>query len=422
MSFLFDTYPPFHPADIEPLQGDGDRVRSAGRMLHDAAGALDFAQRSANQLQVLTDGVSWRGAAFQAFKGSLDKQPLPNHLVNARDVLGWTGDELSRLATKLDEIQSEFARLRQRADLLGVDGDVPEERRPEVDAIRKEYEELKDRRERALDQAAHVFDEMTDKTVFARPKKGGLFGKVTGALKGAMNFTKSFASGIVEGTVDIGKGLVLIGSLATPGGMRRAVEWYRDNRHLIGSAMVYAMHNPLGMAKEVGKVMIDYDTMTKDPGRWLGKLVPQVAIAVATAGVGGMASRTAAQSTRVPTGLLAREARQLGDYVTHIDRARRGVGNFGETAQLSKGVAFKKGIYDTFANKPYRNLMTGTKYGKARRLHYMLHGRKEMPAWGKFAKKVPAVTAAAAAASESDDTRTTLADVLEQGATEATYG
>src|SRR5687768_16606328 len=110
MAFLFDSGPPqFNPADIEPLQGDGERIRSASRMLHDGAGALEFAQRAAGQLQTLTDGISWRGTAFQAFKGSLEKQPLPQHLLNARNVLGWTGDELGRLATKLDDIQADVA-------------------------------------------------------------------------------------------------------------------------------------------------------------------------------------------------------------------------------------------------------------------------------------------------------------------------
>ena len=421
MSFLFDNGPPqFHPADdLEPLQGDGERVRSAGRMLHDAAGALDFAQRAAGQLQTLTDGVSWRGAAFQAFKGNLEKQPLPEHLVNARNVLGWTGDELGRLATKLDDIQADAALLRHQADLLGINGDVPEERRAEVDTIKQQYEDLKERRKQALEQAAHVFDEMTDKTVFARPPKG-FFGKVGGAIGGALKFTKDFAAGFVEGTVGIGKGLLLLGSLATPAGMRKAVEWYADNRHLIGAAISYGIHNPFGLAKEVGKVLVDYDTLKENPGRWLGKLAPQIVIAVATAGAGGIASRSGAIASKsmTPTGVFARRATTYGDYIKDIERARRGVGKFGDSATLTTGQAFKKGIVDTYVNKKYRNLMTAGKYNRRYKAHYLLHGRKTLPLWGKLTKKVPVVTAAASAAANRDDQRQKLAEVIEQGGAE----
>jgi hypothetical protein len=418
MAFLFDSDPPqFNPADIEPLQGDGERIRSAGRMLYDAAGALEFAERAATQLETLTDGVSWHGAAFQAFKGSLEKQPLPQHLLNARNVLGWTGDELGRLATKLDDIQAEVVRLRQRADLLGINGDVPEERRPEVDTIKQEYDDLKERRERALEDAGRVFDELKDKTVFARPPKG-LFGKVTGAVRGGLNFTKDFAVGFVQGTVDIGKGLMLLGSLATPWGMRRAVDWYVENRHLVGAAITYAVHNPLGMAREVGKVLVDYDTLKENPGRWLGKLAPQIAIAVATAGVGGLASRSGAIASRgvTPTGRFASTATRYGDYIRDVERMHRGVGRFGDSASLTAGQAFRKGILDTYVNKGYRNIRTLGRYNRRYKAHYLLHGRKTLPAWGKLSKKAPVVTAAASAAANREAQRQDLAQVIEQGA------
>jgi hypothetical protein len=418
MAFLFDSGPPqFNPADIEPLQGDGERIRSASRMLHDGAGALEFAQRAAGQLQTLTDGISWRGTAFQAFKGSLEKQPLPQHLLNARNVLGWTGDELGRLATKLDDIQADVARLRQRADLLGINGDVPEERRVEVDAIKQEYDDLQERRERALEDAGRVFDELKDKTVFARPPKG-LFGRVTGAVRGGLNFTKDFAVGFVEGTVDIGKGLMLLGSLATPGGMRRAVEWYAENRHLVGAAITYAMHNPVGMAREVGKVLVDYDTLRENPGRWLGKLAPQIVIAVGTAGVGGLASRSGAIASRgvTPTGRFASLATRYGDDVRRLEHIYKGVGRFGDTANLTAGQAFKKGILESYINKPYRNIRTLGKYNRRYKAHYLLHGRKTLPAWGKLSKKAPTVAAAAGAAANRAAQREDLAQVIEQGA------
>jgi hypothetical protein len=422
MTFLFDGGPPqFSPADIEPLQGDGERVRSAGRMLHDAAGALDFAQRAAGQLQTLTDGVSWQGNAFQAFKGGLEKQPLPQHLVNARNVLGWTGDELTRLATKLDDIQADVARLRQRADLLGVAGDVPEERRAEVDAIKREYEDLKERREQALDAAGHVFDEMTDKTVFAKPPPSG-WGRLKKAAGGAIHFTKEFAVGLGQGVVDIGKGLGMIVSLATPMGMAKAVTWVKENRHLISQAITYAMHDPIGMATNVGKVLIDYDTLRQSPGRWLGKLAPQIAIAVATAGAGGLASRSAAIAKNANAGAdLGRLAKLSEDSktVTGVFEKYVQVGRWGDTATLSTSQAFRKGVVDTFVNKPLREAASAGVYGRVSRAQYLVHDRKFVPLWGKLTKKVPVVTAVGAQVAAEQGLVENISNVVEDGAARA---
>lgn len=420
MSFLFDSGPPqFHPADLEPLQGDGDRVRSAGRMLHDAAGALDYAQRAATQLQTLTDGVSWRGAGFQAFKGGIDKQPLPQHLVNARNVLGWTGDELGRLATKLDDIQADYARLRQRADMLGIDGDVPEERRHEVDVIKKEYEDLKERRKKALEQAGHVFDEMTDKTVFAKPPPKG-FGKLKKAFGGAVGFAKDFAVGFGEGVVDIGKGVAMLGYLATPWGMADAVKWVKNNHHLIRSAISYAMHDPLGMAVNVGKVVIDYDTMRENPGRWLGKLAPQLAITVLSGGAGGLASRSGAMAgLGTKPGLLKFTSDTLKIGTDAVEKLP-GIYKFkGKSwADLTPTEAFKKGAGDVL-NRRVRNWSTLGAYGSTQRVRYLLHTRKEVPMWGKLVKKVPVVTAAATLAAGREEMVQDLTGVITEGSIEA---
>lgn len=429
MTFLLDSGPPqFNPADIEPLQGDGDRLRSAGRMLQDAAGALDYAHRAANQLQTLTDGVSWRGAAFQAFKGHLEKQPLPQHLVNARNVLGWTADELSRLATKIDDIQADVARLRQRADLLGVNGDVPEERRAEVDSIKQAYEDLKERRERALEQAGQVFDEMTNKTVFAKPPPSG-WGRLKRAVGGALNFTKEFAVGLGEGLVDIGKGLGMVLYMATPQGMYKAVNWVRENRHLISQAITYAIHDPIGMATNVGKVLIDYDTLRKSPGRWLGKLAPQIAISIVTAGAGGIASRSAAIAVRnaEETAKLGRVARLSEDSKVLTKAVDKYIsvekylepGKFGATADLTTSQAFRKGIYDTFINRPLRNAATAGVYGRMTRAQYLIHGRKFVPLWGKLTRRVPAVTAVGARLAAQEGLVEDITGVITEGAAQA---
>lgn len=417
MDLFFGGGPRFSPSDLEPLEGDPERLRSAGRMLHDAAGALDFAQRASEQLQKLTDGVSWRGNAFQAFKAGIEHQPLPKHLVNARNVLGRTGDELTRLATVLEDIQADAARLRTRADLLGVDGEVPEPQQAEVQAIQREYEDLKERRDRAMDQAAALIDELTDKTVFARPAPS-LWGRVSGGFKAAFNFSKEFAVGVVEGTVQIGKGIVMLGYMCTPQGMTRTIRWVSENRHMIGAAITYAMEDPFGMAKQVGKVVVDYDTLRQNPGRWLGKLAPELVIAVATAGVGGVASKSSsiAHKTMKATGPWARKAEDAYQYTKDIEQARKGIGKFAEAEHLTNAAAFKKGIYDTFVNKPYRNVTTLWKYRRKARMEYILHGRKTMPFYGKINKKISTVTAAAAQRAASDQLREDLVRVVEDHA------
>jgi hypothetical protein len=418
MTSTFDATS-FSPADIEPLAGDGERLRSAGRMLHDAAGALDFAQRASEQLQTLTDGMSWRGNAFDAFKGRLEHQPLPQHLINARNVLGWTGDELTRLAASVDDIQADLGRLRQRADLLGVDGVVTEERRAEVETIRQEYEDLKERRGRALDQAAHLFDEMTNKTVFAKPPPKG-WARIRHALGNAISFTKDFAVGVGEGLVEMGKGVAMIAYLATPMGMVKAVSWVKDNRHLISQAITYAMHDPIGMATEVGKVLVDYDTLRQNPGRWLGKLAPQIAVTVFTAGMGGVAARSSAVAARGAgdSGRLAALADRSKVFTKAVEDLVPKLGTFGDTADLTVSQSFRKGVLDTFVNRPLRNAATGGAYGRVTRAQYLLKERKTMPMWGKLTKKLPTVAAAGGRIAAQEGLTQDLTTLIGQGAAE----
>ena len=90
------------------------------------------------------------------------------------------------------------------------------------------------------------------------------------------------------------------------------------------------------MGKEIGKGVLDWDTWADNPARALGHLVPDIVMAVATAGTGTAATKSSSLLAR-----LGAHADDVGDVAGAARRADRAA-DAAETAGSSKSWTSRK--------------------------------------------------------------------------------
>jgi hypothetical protein len=315
----FDEDLPRSSADIERLEGDPYSVRLCASDLRSLAGGLDTAWTATSELQSIGDGTSWNGAGFDAYRAQVEKNPKPTDVANAQRTMGDAADVLDGLASGIADCQSRIDWCRQRLDGLGVpqDGDIPEELRPQVEAIRDDANQAREDYDRHFRDAGDRFGEMTDQTVYAEPPPG-ILERAADFVGDALEFVGEFAIGIVEGVWEMVKGLYSIVSLIVQ-------PWKWDDAwRTLTQIVQFAIENPGEFFKAVGKAIVDWDTLMTNPGRWLGKLVPNIALAILTGGAGTaatVASRIAVMSARF--GRVSRVANKAAKVSTQIDRRFR---------------------------------------------------------------------------------------------------
>ncbi len=115
-------------------------------------------------------------------------------------------------------------------------------------------------------------------------------------LHRAVSVERSFELGVVESTVDTVRFATMLSpsrALVDPSG------WWRDVR-ATGQGLGTAVVHPLDTAKAVA----DLDTLSSDPGRWVGHLLPGVLLGAATGGTGMVASRGASVGVRMAEAAL----------------------------------------------------------------------------------------------------------------------
>jgi hypothetical protein len=136
------------------------------------------------------------------------------------------------------------------------------------------------------------------------PDKPGLLDHVIGGAG-------DFFGGVWEGIKGLGETAVLIAKLSTVRMLIDPEGWRRDVTEL-GKGLWWGVTHPV----EFGKAIIDWETWKENPVRALGKLVPDIAIAIATAGAGTAASASSRAAAR---GIDA--AGDAAEAARDIDRA-----------------------------------------------------------------------------------------------------
>jgi hypothetical protein len=340
---LFGDDLPRTSSDIELLDGSPSTLRSCAEDLRTLAGDLSPAWTACHQLGQITDGTSWHGEGFNAFRTKVDKNPKTSDIDNAQSMMQSAAGTLDTLATGLEDVQGRIEWCRQRIDALGLgDGDIPDDVRPQVEAIKADVDSARADHKRHLTTAGRSFSELTDRTVYAEPPPG-LFESVGNFFVEVAQIGADFLVGVVEGVWEMVKGLAMIVALA-------AQPWKWDEAlATLGKIVQFAIQNPGEFLKLVGQAIIDWETLKENPAKWLGKLVPNILLAIVTGGAGTaatVATRAAVMASRF--GRLARVADKLNGVakvaskVDRVGRADHLARRVGLLDPLTRGQVFQR--------------------------------------------------------------------------------
>lgn len=296
--------------DFEEIPGDPWMVRRAADSLRQAAGHLPIPTEAAGRLQDVASGVSWQGDAADAYRATLDTLPMPANLRNAVNVMHAAAGHLDGYADRLRADQEAIDACRQRWLALGIPdgGDVPDDLASLVQQIDDEAWAIKQGHRAHLDQLAEAFADLTGRTVFAKPPPG-IMDRAMGAIAQVQEWNLNFAYGIVEGCWEMVKGLATLSFYLNPLVLPYTATKLWESRDDIVALAQYAWENPGDFTLALGKALIDWDTLTENPARWLGKLVPDLILTVLTAGQAKLATSAARTAAGLPT--LTRAARMI---------------------------------------------------------------------------------------------------------------
>jgi uncharacterized protein YukE len=295
----------------ELVPGDPDDVDDlAAQCQRFAEGASDAARR----VRGLTLG-GWVGQAAEAFAHEIDDQP--RRLEKAADAFTAAARALRLHAAELRHAQDGAAaaiRLWQdaaRPPPVPVDAAAVTEDAGSADRTRAERMVLDAREAVAIsDRAVNAaLGDAGD----AAPDRPGLLSRALHALS-------SFGEGAVEATV----GIVEFAYRLSPAYQLIDPKGYLENLENLGKGLAYGIKHP----DEFGKALLDWETWKDDPARALGHLLPDLLLALATAG-GGTAVRG------VET---ARGVERAGRTVQTIRRSVDLLKDTGEVAWRGKGL------------------------------------------------------------------------------------
>lgn len=326
----------------ELIPGDVDAITGLARRLQDiAVGCAD----AADQLGGLR-AADWQGEAAEAFADALDQEP--GKYARAAEAFRDAALAVHQYAAALEEAQHdalraillfEEATARQAraqaatneatVDAAGPDA-VASTPPPTVDPdIAQARRILQTARERVQHEAEIAARHLSD-AAEAAPNKPGWGSRF---LHGA----GEFFGGVGDATWGTGKFLWSVSQarmVIDPDG------WARDVKG-IGEGLVWGAAHPV----EFGKAIVDWETWKENPARAAGRLVPDIALAIATAGAGAAASGAskAASATKKAVG-AAKKARAT----KKAQKAKRGA----EAAQDARAAKRGAGLA---GHKPHRS-------------------------------------------------------------------
>lgn len=321
-------------SDIALLEGSASELRTCATDLRTLAGELQPAWEACQQLQLITDGTSWNGDGFNAFRGKVDKNPTTADIDNAQSMMSSAAGTLDTLAGGVEDCQGRIEWCRRRIDALALpdDGDLSDDVKPQVEAIKHDADSARTDYEHHLVTAGHSFEALTDETVYAEPPPG-FFEKLGNVVLGGLKFAGDFLVGIVEGVWEMVKGLYMIVAFV-------AQPWkWPEAWDTIVMIAKYAYSDPMGFLGMVGSAMIDLETLKENPAKWLGKLVPNIALAILTGGAGTAASalsRVGAFASR-----FSRLAR-VADKLSGVAKVATKVDKFGRADNLARRTGLMK--------------------------------------------------------------------------------
>lgn len=295
--------------DIPLLPGSSSGLRTSAAHLRSTLPDLDTARRAALQIEAISEGEHWRGEAFDAFRSVTERKPLPAAIDGARARMEEAATRLDWLAARFDQNQETLRWCRSRAAALDpTDPEAAAER----SAIERDVERAWDDQRDATRSVGDLFDWMDDQPFFATPPPSVL-DRVVG---GVGSLVHGFAEGAWDLVTGLGQLVVLFNPIMLPFTLRRA--W--ENRDQFMAVLQWAWDDPQAFFSQLGRAMLDLDMLFEDPARWVGRRIPDILLALATAGLGTVGS-AAAMSVRGLRG--ARLADAALDHAGLLSRTGR---------------------------------------------------------------------------------------------------
>lgn len=317
------------PADLVPGEPE-DVELLAAELRRFAQGAAD----TAADLRRLSLG-GWQGQAATTFAHELGE--APKRLERAADAFTAAARVLRSHAETLVAAQDRASvaiglwqdgEARSRAAAAAADPEaavlLPD---PGKDArVRAERLVLDARADVAA--SGRMVAAALDEAASAAPDKPGLLSSALGALS-------SFGKGALEATVGLAEFVYKL----TPVYQAVDPEGYLSNLEMLGKGLAYGVQHPA----EFGKALLDLQTWKDDPARALGHLVPDLLIALATAGGGAVARGAHGAQAMRAVGAVDRTAESVSAIRRTVDLLEdsgevvwRGEGLAGEGLTLTR--------------------------------------------------------------------------------------
>jgi hypothetical protein len=286
---------------VLPWAGCGaDVVPGVPRRVHELADELDAVAEGLKVMRGLVTAVprlDWSGAA-SALCGLVLRQQAEQYVTAAQTMAAAAGALRSHAAV-LEVVQ------RLAEDAVGLDvtaatathhwlaASPPGEQRvagaaddPGASLRRRVLIEVDDARRRLSTSAADTARCLHDAARRA-PEQPGLASR---AVRSVAGFGRDVRQGVTE---SLAQTLALVVRLEPTRSGRDPGGYWTDVRAL-GAASVHAATHPA----ELVEALADLDTLRESPGRWAGHLLPDVALAVGTAGAVPVAERSVTVAAR----------------------------------------------------------------------------------------------------------------------------
>jgi hypothetical protein len=307
-------------------------LRGAAGLFRTVADGLDTAHEGCSKLAEVRGGTSWCGDGFSAFQETVDRNPTPADISNAQSVMFRAASACEVLADGIEDCQERIEWCRGRIDSLciGAGGEISDEQRPVVEAIKADADAALEDYGRHVERAEETFGTLEGETTYAQPPPG-FWDQVGGTVSWAWgnvreNWNGFFDEGGIiyrlndevdnpleylgfsvkeglqlyvgmwEGVTEMWDGAVALAPLMYPG-------WSPAKTEMIYNlTLAYQAYqqDPRQFMWDTGEAVLDYETLRESPARWLGKLIPTIAIGAVTGGAGAAgASRIAAVIARI---------------------------------------------------------------------------------------------------------------------------
>jgi hypothetical protein len=157
---------------------------------------------------------------------------------------------------------------------------------------------------------------MDQRTNYAEPPPGRLE-RIGNGLEAFKKWNdrvgREFLIGIGVGAWEMVKGVGMLAFYLNPAMLPVTGPKLWENRDNVKAIATFAWDNPGLFAKEMGKAVVDWETLDESPARWLGKMVPDLLLSLATIGTGKAASTGAKATIKAleKTGDLADKSQAL---------------------------------------------------------------------------------------------------------------